>query len=727
VGKRLRAKLGRRGAPLIGLAMLATLLQATPSPAATQTGFRAHSYAGFGAEDAGGKITGQKPESKLWFHDASWWAAMVSPVLAGAHTFHRLDDMTWVDTGVVIDGRPSTKEDVLSLGNTLYVMSRANGGIGQNQLRRFSYSNGQYALDSGFPVNAPGTNAETTTLGRDSLGNLWVTYEASGNVFVARTQGSDNQWGTPFVIPVPGATGISGDDISAVISFTDDDGPAIGVMWSNQTASEVSFAVHRDGAADNVWTKETALSGLHEADDHINLKAAEGRIYSVVKTSHDTGADPLIRLLVRSRSGTWSRHPVALVSEDNTRPITMLHLDPKERKAYVFMTIDSGVNSEGIAYKETSIDNISFPSQATVFIQGANGEPINDATSMKANSTAASGIVVMASDGSHYWWNRIGGSSSPPANAAPTASDASAATPADTDVTVTLSATDPETCELDFTLTSAPTNGTLGALTDEPCSATNPNSDSATVTYTPDAGFTGTDSFSFKASDGELDSNRATVTITVTEPGGGDISFVAASSAANATATTLTIGAPAGVSAGDVMVASIDVRGKPAITPPAGWTLIRSDVNGSTMKLETYYRIAGSSEPSSHTWTFSNTLGAAGGIVAFRGVDTAAPIDASGGQVNASSTLITAPSITTTVPDTALVGSFGLRGDTAIAPPSGMTERWDRASNAGSSKITSAGATEGRATTGATGERVASADKGAPSIGHLVALKPVGN
>jgi hypothetical protein len=34
-------------------------------------------------------------------------------------------------------------------------------------------------------------------------------------------------------------------------------------------------------------------------------------------------------------------------------------------------------------------------------------------------------------------------------------------------------------------------------------------------TYTPDPGFFGVDSFTYKANDGELDSNIATVTITV--------------------------------------------------------------------------------------------------------------------------------------------------------------------------------------------------------------------
>src|SRR5687767_7646549 len=45
---------------------------------------------------------------------------------------------------------------------------------------------------------------------------------------------------------------------------------------------------------------------------------------------------------------------------------------------------------------------------------------------------------------------------------------------------------------------------------------------------------------------------------------------------------SVTLAKPAGVLAGDVMLAAIDVRlsSVAQITPPAGWTLVRSDSNG---------------------------------------------------------------------------------------------------------------------------------------------------
>src|SRR6185312_6228385 len=135
------------------LATAAVALGAMASPALAATGFTAQSYAGFGAESGGGAITGQKPESKLWYQDGSWWAAMLSPSAGGAHHIYRLTAGGWADTGVEIDPRPSTKEDVLSVDSTLYVLSRSPGGTaGPSSLRRYSYASGTYTLDSGFPV-----------------------------------------------------------------------------------------------------------------------------------------------------------------------------------------------------------------------------------------------------------------------------------------------------------------------------------------------------------------------------------------------------------------------------------------------------------------------------------------------------------------------------------------------------------------------------------------------
>ncbi|MBI4528657.1 MAG: tandem-95 repeat protein [Deltaproteobacteria bacterium] len=89
-----------------------------------------------------------------------------------------------------------------------------------------------------------------------------------------------------------------------------------------------------------------------------------------------------------------------------------------------------------------------------------------------------------------------------PVNDAPTANPQNVTTAEDTAVAVTLTGSDPEGNALAFTVVTQPSNGIL--------SGTPPN-----LTYTPTANFNGSDSFTFKVNDGSLDSNAATVSITV--------------------------------------------------------------------------------------------------------------------------------------------------------------------------------------------------------------------
>jgi hypothetical protein len=88
-------------------------------------------------------------------------------------------------------------------------------------------------------------------------------------------------------------------------------------------------------------------------------------------------------------------------------------------------------------------------------------------------------------------------------NQAPVAADQSVATDQETPVQVTLGASDADGDALSFVVVDGPQHGSLGALS------------GSKLTYTPAAGYSGPDSFTFKANDGALDSNVATVSITV--------------------------------------------------------------------------------------------------------------------------------------------------------------------------------------------------------------------
>ena len=90
-------------------------------------------------------------------------------------------------------------------------------------------------------------------------------------------------------------------------------------------------------------------------------------------------------------------------------------------------------------------------------------------------------------------------------NEAPVASSQSVATAADTPVSVALAYTDPDgPGPYTFTIMSQPSHGAL-----------TPGAPNGTFVYTPDTGFTGTDSFTWKVHDGLVDSATATVQILV--------------------------------------------------------------------------------------------------------------------------------------------------------------------------------------------------------------------
>ena len=101
------------------------------------------------------------------------------------------------------------------------------------------------------------------------------------------------------------------------------------------------------------------------------------------------------------------------------------------------------------------------------------------------------------------------------ANAAPIADAKTLSTDEDTAVAITLTGTDTGTCELTFSIVTNPANGSLGSITNNSCTSGSPNTDSATVTYTPNPNFNGSDSFTYKVNDGSLDSSPATVAITI--------------------------------------------------------------------------------------------------------------------------------------------------------------------------------------------------------------------
>jgi hypothetical protein len=119
-----------------------------------------------------------------------------------------------------------------------------------------------------------------------------------------------------------------------------------------------------------------------------------------------------------------------------------------------------------------------------------------------------------------------------------------------------------------------------------------------------------------------------------------------------------------------------DTDGSTMSSAPTGWTLENEyTINAvSGQHVYIYWKIAGASEPSSYSWTWTNLAGWAGQITTFRNVNTTSPIHVEGTVEKRENPLTSSepnsPSITTTI-DSSLIWLYEVNDDGVDASSSG--------------------------------------------------------
>jgi len=355
------------------------------------------------AYSASSPPSADKPQSKLWFADGSWWALMVASGGTATYVHQLMPDHTWRNTGALVDSRANSTGDALwsPSTNKLWVVSRVDAG--DMIVDRFTYNSGAktWSVDAGFPKSIPSGGSESATIDQDSQGRFWVTWTRQSTVWVAHsTDASGASWTPPFK-PNVGDTTLKADDISALIAF----GSSIGVMYSDEQSGGFHFAIHNDADPDSTWRSEDINNMPLFADDHINIKQLvgdpQGRIFAAIKTSANDSptaqpTDPLTGVLTRTPdaggTGNWTFAVAGTVGDDQTRPMIMI--DATNQQLYYFATAPQ--NGGDIIYKKTPLSNIAFPP--------GNGAPfvdvnpvVNNASGAKDPVTGATGLVVLAS------------------------------------------------------------------------------------------------------------------------------------------------------------------------------------------------------------------------------------------------------------------------------------------------------------------------------------------
>jgi RTX calcium-binding nonapeptide repeat (4 copies) len=387
-----------------------------PGIARADIGFQGPAY----AAGTSGPATTSKPESKIWWNDGFWWASMFDKGSLEYHIFRlNLRTQKWINTGVVVDERDSTRQDVLSTGSKLFVASHKYVPVTSHdstpmlgdemRLYRFSYNAGTNTYTSdGAPTVIDPQKSEALVIDRDSTNALWATWvqETPGGqhqVYVKKTvgpcvTGALNQCDWSGVTTA--LENVAADDLSSLVRFG---GNKIGVMWSNQAIGEMRFAFHQDADGEAVWSpNETVIGGNPKlADDHINLKADSlGRVYAVTKTKFTSAANPGTMLHRRSAAGSWSSFTVSRGSLDRTRPIVLVD------QAHNAIRVFEGPLSGTVYMKRSRLSVISFPvlGLGTPVIRDV-GSGVGNPTSTKQNTTNATRLIVLAANDAtkRYW------------------------------------------------------------------------------------------------------------------------------------------------------------------------------------------------------------------------------------------------------------------------------------------------------------------------------------
>ena len=322
--------------------------------------------------------TGEKPQSKVWYHAGAWWAVFptsASGASSAGTWLWKLDGTAWTEV-IKLSDRTDVKADARALGTVTHILLYAGANT---QLVSVEYGGGSYQFWTDRPAPSPISlsGSEIATIEVDSTGRMWLATEndATGQIVVYYSNSPYSTWSAPFTL----ASGVNSDDIAVVVKLPN----KIGVLWSNQNTKRFGFRVRDDADAPNIWTadevpaSQSAIDnvGLGMADDHLNVKvASDGTLYAAVKTSYDTAGYTKVAVLVRRPAGTWDD----LYHVDYVGTRGNIELD--EVIGVLTYLYTQSENYNPIVYKQSALSPISFGSQMSL-----RAESFNDVSSTKQN------------------------------------------------------------------------------------------------------------------------------------------------------------------------------------------------------------------------------------------------------------------------------------------------------------------------------------------------------
>lgn len=282
----------------------------------------------------------------------------------------------------------------------------------------------------------------------------------------------------------------------------------LGAIKNLETTSDFTLNFTNSGPIGSKVCGPIVLSGTHASDFTIVTDSCDGT------TIASGGSCPLTVKATPSAKGTRSSTAtitcgndtfavnLTLVSENNVHVLaTPISGSFNEDNTHV-ITFGPATDADGDTLTYTVV---SAPGHGSISSCGENAGNYQCTFTPAQHYNGSDSFTFKANDGTSDTNTAIVNLSIAPVNDAPVlATTQSVSTAEDTDLNFALNAAnDVENNILTYSIVSPPATGTL-SCTDVNC------------TYTPPLNFVGSTTFTYKANDGTVDSNTATVTITVT-------------------------------------------------------------------------------------------------------------------------------------------------------------------------------------------------------------------
>ncbi|MCD6598219.1 MAG: hypothetical protein J7L04_11050 [Bacteroidales bacterium] len=332
--------------------------------------------------------TGEKPQSKVWYYDGSWWTVLST--VEGTRLL-QLKESMWKSVLFLSDST-NIKADARAIGNVVHILL-FHGWESELVSIEYNSKNKSYQLWSNRPDRVKirlEPASEIATIDIDASGRMWLASDDHSEINIRWSDPPYELWSKPQAL----VTGISRDDISVITAFPDG---SMAVLWSNQNTKRYGFRIHMPDTSPDSWLPDEVPASASAipwkngmADDHLNLAvASDGTLYAAVKTSYDTDGYPLIALLVRRPSGEWDE--LYTVDDEGSRGIVLLNEEED-----CLMVVYTSYRDHKIVCKRTGTKQILFGERSSLMDGIHEENTINNVTSTKQNINNE--LVIIASD-----------------------------------------------------------------------------------------------------------------------------------------------------------------------------------------------------------------------------------------------------------------------------------------------------------------------------------------